>query len=233
MPLRFASLVPHLPAALLLLFSGGSGTFVTGAEGPWALAGHLALLVFVAAFSRPWPDPLGLGRRGHLLLAAFAFSVCASWLASPVPRAGRLGLLLLPAFLLVPSAVARCWSTAASGRRGAKSLSLVVAGVAGGSLLAWCLDTPGASLPLGHHNLLAAWLLALLPLAALPWLSGGPGRPLAAVAVATGLAALLGTRSLGAAIAVPVTGDPVWVDDARFNFHYHLRHISEPTASGR
>jgi WS/DGAT/MGAT family acyltransferase len=27
---------------------------------------------------------------------------------------------------------------------------------------------------------------------------------------------------------MPVTGDPVWVDDARFNLHYHLRHLSLP-----
>jgi WS/DGAT/MGAT family acyltransferase len=27
---------------------------------------------------------------------------------------------------------------------------------------------------------------------------------------------------------MPVTGDPVWVDDARFNLHYHVRHLSLP-----
>ncbi len=27
---------------------------------------------------------------------------------------------------------------------------------------------------------------------------------------------------------VPLTGHPVWVDDARFNLHYHLRHTSLP-----
>jgi WS/DGAT/MGAT family acyltransferase len=27
---------------------------------------------------------------------------------------------------------------------------------------------------------------------------------------------------------VPLTGDPVWVDDPRFNLHYHLRHTSLP-----
>jgi WS/DGAT/MGAT family acyltransferase len=27
---------------------------------------------------------------------------------------------------------------------------------------------------------------------------------------------------------MPVTGDPVWVDDARFNLHYHLRHLCLP-----
>jgi diacylglycerol O-acyltransferase / wax synthase len=27
---------------------------------------------------------------------------------------------------------------------------------------------------------------------------------------------------------VPITGDPVWVDDPHFNLHYHLRHLSLP-----
>jgi WS/DGAT/MGAT family acyltransferase len=27
---------------------------------------------------------------------------------------------------------------------------------------------------------------------------------------------------------IPLTGHPVWVDDARFNLHYHLRHVSLP-----
>jgi WS/DGAT/MGAT family acyltransferase len=27
---------------------------------------------------------------------------------------------------------------------------------------------------------------------------------------------------------MPVTGDPVWVDDARFNLHYHVRHLCLP-----
>jgi WS/DGAT/MGAT family acyltransferase len=27
---------------------------------------------------------------------------------------------------------------------------------------------------------------------------------------------------------IPVTGHPVWVDDPRFNLHYHLRHVSLP-----
>lgn len=27
---------------------------------------------------------------------------------------------------------------------------------------------------------------------------------------------------------MPVTGDPIWVDDARFNLHYHVRHLSLP-----
>lgn len=196
-------LVPHLPAALLLLFTGWAGTFHVGAEAHWTLAGHLALWLFAGLFGGP--SVLRWGRGGRLLLAALAISVLASHLASPVTRAGRLGVLLLPAFLLVPSAVARCWASTAARRRGLLSLSLVVGIVAGWSLVGWWfLATPGASLPFGHHGLLAAWLLATLPLAILPWRDGGAGRAVAAVAGAAGLTALLGTRSLAAALAAGV-----------------------------
>ncbi len=189
----------------MLLFSGWSGSFYEGARGAWALAGHLALLAFAAGFGRVWPDPLRLGRGGRLLLLALGVSVLASWWASPVPRAGRLGIVLLPAFLLVPAAVARCWPDAEARRLGLRSIGLVVAAVAVWSLVGWWhLETPGASLPLGHHNLLAAWLLALLPLAVLPWRDGGAGRVIAALALVAGMASLAATRSLGAAAAAGV-----------------------------
>ncbi len=197
----------HAPAALLLLFSGGSGTFGEGTQGSWALAGHLALLTFVALFGSLRPDPLRLGRAGNGLLAAFAVVLVASHLTSPVPRSGRLALLLVPAFLLVPSAVVRCWSRAEARRAGLRSLSLVVVGVAGWSLLAWWrFDMPGTSMPLGHHNLLAAWLLVLLPLAVLPWRDGGLGRAGAVLAGLLGGGSLLATRSLGAVLAIVLIG---------------------------
>ncbi len=192
--------MPHLPAALLLLFSGWAGTFHAGAEARWALAGHLALLIFAGVFGGP--GALRLGRGGWLLLAALAVSVLASHLASPVTRAGRLGVVLLPAFALVPPAVARCWASGRARRLGLRSVSLVVVVVAGWSLFGWWrLATPGASLPFGHHGLLAVWLLATLPLAVLPWRDGGAGRTVAVAAGALGLAALAGTRSLAAALA--------------------------------
>ena len=202
---RLAGFRPHLPAAVLLLFSCGSGTFAGGATGDWAVTGHLVLLAFVATCGRLWPDFLGLGRRGHWLLLAVAIALAASYGLSPVPRAGRLGLILLPAFLLVPSAVAHCWSTRERRRLGLLSLSAVYAAVAAGSLLAWWrFGTPGTSLPLGHHNLLAAWLLVLGPLAIVPWRDGGAGRVVAGLAAVLGLTSLLATSSLGAAVAVGV-----------------------------
>ncbi len=196
-------LVPHFPAALLLLFSGGAGTFIAGADAHWAIAGHLALLIFVGALGTIWLDPLRLGRIGNLLLVALALSVLASHLTSPVTRAGRLGVLLLPAFLMVPSAVARCWSSEPARRQGLLSVSLVTLLVAGWSLLGWWrFGTPGTSLPLGHHGLLAAWLLAVLPLALLPWRDGGVGRAIAGLAGVTGLVSVFGTGSLAAALTV-------------------------------
>ncbi len=206
---RLDSLVPHFPAALLLLYSGWSGTFAVGARGDSTIVGHFALLIFVGAFGSIWPDPLRLG-RGRLLLLALACSVLASHLASPVIRAGRLAIILLPALVLVPSAVARCWSSDRARRLGTRSVSLVVIAVAGWSLFGrwrpdeWRQGAPGTSSPLGHHNLEAAWLLALLPLAVVPWREVGSGRVIAGVAGALGLASLLAGRSLAAALAAGV-----------------------------
>ena len=199
---------PYLPALLLLLFSAGSGTFTGAARGSWTLAGHLALIAVVLAAGRDWRDPLRLTRGGNLLLAVLALSVVLSFYQSPVPRAGRLGLVLLPAFLLVPAFVERCWTDPAARRRGVMAVTAVVAAVAAWSLAAWWwLATPGASLPLGHHNLLAAWLLALAPLAVVPWRDGGGARWLAGAALTLAVAALAASRSLSglAALAVVLT----------------------------
>jgi len=207
-PASPASAVPAalLPAAFLLLLSGWAGTFAGGATGAGALAGHLAvtgvaLLGAILGAQDP-ADPLGLGRRRRLLPALLLALLAVSWLASPVPRAGRTALLLFPAFLFLPAAVARCWSTPAGRLWGLRGVSAVVTAVAGASLYGvWRYGDPGASFPLGHHNLLAAWLLILLPLALLPWRQGGVGRVLALAAGVTGVAALAATRSLGAAVA--------------------------------
>jgi len=62
--------------------------------------------------------------------------------------------------------------------------------------------SPRAAMPLGHHNLLAVWLVALLPITAPPLRSPGPARWLAASALAAGGAALLATRSLAGVLGV-------------------------------
>ncbi|MEE8526154.1 MAG: O-antigen ligase family protein, partial [Thermoanaerobaculia bacterium] len=197
-----------LPAALLLLFAGWTGTFFGAAGGTGALIGHLALLICMVVAGRWWRDPLALGRTGRLLPAAWLLAVVVSWWLSPVSRAGTLVVLLLPAFACVPAAVAGWWRTAERRRLGVLTVSLVVASVAAWSLIdAWRpggTSTGNVAMPLGHHNLLAAWLVTLLPVAVTPWWDGGWRRVAAAVAGVLGLAALIGTRSLGAAVAVVV-----------------------------
>jgi len=198
-----SALSAYLPAGLLLLFTGGCGTFAGAARSGWAVVGHLALLAFTAAAGDGWRDPLRLGRVGRALVAALAVAAVASWWLSPVPRAGRVGLTLVPAYLLVPAVVERCWATAERRRRGLVALSLVVATIAAGALGSWWwLATPGASLPLGHHNLLATWLVTLGPLAVLPWRDRAPARLLAAVAALLALGALVATRSLMGLVAL-------------------------------
>ncbi len=206
-PMRASAtrLQAFLPAMLLMLFSSASGTFHGGAFGDWTLAGHLALLLFVAAFGEVWPDPLRLGRSGNVLLVAFLTTVVVSFWLSPVSRAGSMSLILLPAFFLVPSAVARCWATVEQRQLGLRSIAGVVVVIAGWSLFGWWrLETPGTSLPLGHHNLLAAWLLVWLPVVVVGWRERGIGRVIVGMALGLGIVSLVLTGSLGAAVAVGI-----------------------------
>src|SRR5512135_588638 len=108
----------YLPAGLLALFACWSGSLPGGATWSGAASGQAALLAFALLGAREIADPLRLGRWGRAPLLALYVALLASWLASPVPRAGRLAVLLLPAFLLVPAGVTRCWSDARRGRRG-------------------------------------------------------------------------------------------------------------------
>jgi O-antigen ligase len=124
-----------------------------------------------------------------------------SWWGSPVRRAGTTGLLLLPAFLLLPGAFARCWRDEVARRQGLRALAGVVASIA-----LWALGdevflgAPRAAMPLGHHILLAFCLVTLLPLAFLPAREGGAWRLLGLGAGAATVAAVLASRSfLGAA----------------------------------
>lgn len=200
----FGVLLSLLPALLLALLSFWSGTFAAGAGG-WAAAAGYGALLGAAVWGGGGRDPLRAGLGGELLTLALLFSVAVSWWVSPVARAGRVGLLLLPAVLLLPGFVARAWSTPAARRWGPAAVSVVMAGVALTALAGWLwLETPGAALPLGHHNLLATWLVALLPLALLGWREGGWLRWVAGVSGLLGLAALVLTRSLAGAAALAV-----------------------------
>lgn len=194
-----------LPAALVLLFGWWSGSFAAGASGWGALAGHVALLGAAFLARDVWSDPLRLGDRGRFLPIGLWTAVAVSCLLSPVSRAGRLGVLLLPAFLFVPAIVERCWNGPEARRRGLAGLAAVVALVALRGLLDRPLfDAPRAAMPLGHHNLLAGYLVALLPLVVLGLRESGWQRWLSGVAALLAVGAIAASGSLLAAVALAV-----------------------------
>ncbi len=193
------------PALLLAVSAAWCGTLAGGATFAGSVATVLSLLGLVAWIGTPLPDPLRLGRVGRWLpMVLWGWAVVSS-AASPVPRAGIVGLILLPAFCALPGAVARCWCEETSRREGLRAVSAVVAGCALWALLdRFLLGSPRAAMPLGHHNLLAVWLATLLPLAVLPARERGPWRVLG---VGTGLLAVLAvlaSRSLMGTAAVVV-----------------------------
>jgi hypothetical protein len=123
--------------------------------------------------------------------------------------------------LLVP-VVARGF--AADRARATVAVSIVVALVAGYSLISWLAGaSPRPALPLGHHCLLAWWIALVLPLAALPAIALGEGSGsrfragLGIAALALGLAALLATRSAAglAAVAVEAGAAAFWMSSRR------------------
>ncbi len=215
-----------VPGLVLVLVTAVSGTGAAAASAAGAATSHLVVLLLAIAGAAAWRDPLALGRRGRWLPVALWVAVAASCWASPVGRAGWTVVALLPAWYLMPAAVARLWRTgdgpasakptparstpaesgpAGPAARGLWVVSAVVGGIALVALLGMVLHgDPRASAPLGHHNLLAVWLVTLLPLAVLPWRHGGGARVLALAAGILGLATLALTRSLSGTLAVAV-----------------------------
>ncbi|HTG33343.1 MAG TPA: O-antigen ligase family protein [Thermoanaerobaculia bacterium] len=192
-----------LPPLLLALFGAWCGTFAWGPSWPASAAAALALLGSLLWIAPPWRDPLRLGATGRLLPWALWIAMAASGWASPVPRAGWVALILLPAFLVLPGVVERCWRLEEERRQGLRALALVVAGVALWSLIDWlALGSPRPAMPLGHHNLLAAWLVILLPLAVLPARELGPWRFAGLAAGGLAAAAILASRSLAGCAAL-------------------------------
>jgi hypothetical protein len=194
-----------LPALLLACFAFWSGTFPGSASFPAGAVGQGLVLAAALLGAGSWRDPLRLGPSGRWLPWALFAAVALSLFASPVPRAGRVGAVLLPAFLLVPPFVARCWSTERRRELGLLAWSAVV-----GATAVWAIveqlrqSGPRAAMPLGHHNLLAVFLVITLPLAALGLRRSGPGRWVALGAVIAGVVALAETRSFlsGAVLAL-------------------------------
>ncbi|MEO7795611.1 MAG: O-antigen ligase family protein, partial [Thermoanaerobaculia bacterium] len=188
--------MPLLPALLLACFAFWSGTFPGAAAFPAGPAGQGLVLAAALLGAASWRDPLGLGRAGRWLVAALVAATVLSLWVSPVARAGRVGVWLLPAFLLLAPFVARCWSTARAREIGLMAWSAVVAATA-----LWAIfeqfrqATSRAAMPLGHHNLLAAFLVTTLPLTVPALRRRGTSRWLAVVAIVAGVVALAETGS--------------------------------------
>lgn len=207
-----------IPPLLLLLFGAWCGTFAGSASAWGSTAGIAALLGTVAWIGSPWKDPLRLGCVGRLLPLALWLVVGASAWLSPVSRAGRMTFLLLPAFLLLPGAVARCWSREEDRRRGLRAVTLLAIGVSLWALIDYQVrDLPRVAMPLGQHNLLASWLVILLPLALLAAREPGLWRWLGLLGGLLPAATILATRSLAGnlALAVEMLLAAVWLARSR------------------
>ena len=209
--------MPLLPALLLACFAFWSGTFPGAAAFPAGPAGQGLVLAAAIIGAAAWRDPLRLGGAGRWLVGALLAAVALSLWVSPVARAGRVGVVLLPAYLLLAPFVARCWSSERRREIGLTAWSVVVAATA-----LWAIveqvrhHSSRAAMPLGHHNLLAAFLVISLPLAvpalrrretageaslvAIP----GLRRTVALVAIVAGVVALVLTRSFLGAAALAV-----------------------------
>lgn len=186
-----------LPAALVLLFGSWCGTFPGGATAGGAVAGQLAVIGALAFAAPRFDDPLRLGGWRRLVPQLLVVTAFMAMLLSPVPRAGRAAALLLPAFLMVPAAVER-----ALGRRERRDNALLALALAAGLIaaasLVWQLvqGSSRAAMPLGHHNLLAGFLVTLLPAILLPIRRRGAPRLIALLCAAAGIAAVVGSGSL-------------------------------------
>ena len=212
-----------LVASALAVMVFRAGTFHHGAEATSQVTAAVLLLAFAWVGRTAFRDPLALAtvraRWWAALPAALWLSVTASWLLSPVGRAGEsIVIFLLPA----------AWAAAGMGhllgrpvaRRGALAGCAAVAV----SAAAWALiqqplhDQGRAALPIGHHNQLALVLVALLPPALLgawrlPWPGGSRARWTAAAIVGSILIWTLsatGSMSGLLALALQVGAAAAW-----------------------
>jgi hypothetical protein len=196
-----------LPALLLAAFAVALGDFADAPAFPYSALAAAALLAFAQLGAAELDDSLRLGRWGRLWPLALLLVVAASRSAAIIPRAGAVALLLLPAFLLVPAALARCW-------RGAEARRLGQAGWSGGVLLVslWALadatlrGSARAAEPLGRPDLLGVFLATTLPVAMTGLAATRWARWLALLATSAGGAALVLTRSTSAVVAAAMVG---------------------------
>ncbi len=176
------------------------GNFAGSASALGAMASQLMLLTGLAASQIFWRR-VGRVEAAFVALVWMAMAFAAAF--SVVPRAGLCALALWPAFAILPRLTAYLFAGDIALRRASRALALLLLLVAAFSLGGVYLQgTPGASLPLGHHNLLAVFLLLLLPAPLALFSAGRRDRWLALFAGGLGLAALLATRSFGGAIGL-------------------------------
>lgn len=214
-PVRSGAVIPFLPAVLAALFASGCGTLWGGASATGAALGQAALLLFAGLGAREAADPWRLGGRLAWLPWAGCAAVAASLLVSPVPRAGRVALLLAPAFVLAVPATVRCLAGERERRNGVLGLLLVADAVALTGLADLARGAERAARPLGHHQLLAGFLLLFFPLALL--LVGRP-RPWRGLGLVSALAiggAVVASRSWLGLLALAVEGVMVAVASRR------------------
>jgi hypothetical protein len=185
-----------IPPLLLLLFGAWCGTFAGSASAAGSTVGAAVLLGVVVM--APWRDPLRLGGIGRLLpLALWIVAALSAW-RSPVPRASWMVLLLLPAFFLLPGAMARCWN-----RLSSRGITVLVIGVSLWALIDYAVrDLPRVAMPLGQHNLLASWLVILLPLSLLTAREPGIWRWLGLAGGLLPAVTILATLSLAGNLAL-------------------------------
>ena len=177
---RGAALFVALAIAVIVFHAG---TFHLGAAAVAQVTAAVLLLAFAWVGRGSFLDPLALGtavgRWWPAVLPILWLTAVASWLLSPVSRAGEaIVLFLLPA----------AWAAAGIGRLLASGeaarWALGGCAVVGVAMSAWALglqplhEQGRAAMPIGHHNQLALVLVGLLP----PALLGarrlcGAGRP--------------------------------------------------------
>src|SRR5512134_3189683 len=97
MPRSMPRLLALAPALGLAAFAAALGGLESGARAPHGALGRGLILLVALAGARELADPLRLGRRAAWLPWAAVAWVAASWQLSALPRAGRVGVLLLPA----------------------------------------------------------------------------------------------------------------------------------------
>lgn len=192
-----------LPAFLLLLYAAWCGN-LAGASAPWVSAlgvlGLAGLLLGTAPLrSGSWArDPwlaTSLAVLGALVLLRFGLP--GGLLARIVEV-----VVLLAVVVALPRAVAQVWRDEEGRRWGVAGFALVLLGVSVWGLVFALLEGTRPALPLGHHNLLAAWLVVVAPLAALGLREPGLRRWLSAASLGVGIAALIATRSFGGGLAL-------------------------------